>query len=162
MKLTYIYLIDRFSNIDLKFLLKGHSWMRADGVFGHINTKVKSADVEFPTDYIRVVTEAGSVADYMEQDEFINLIPILRGLFTYRKTDVGDVCLDNITTYAWYRFTKTDAGEVVMMLKKTVISSEPWTIVAIEKRRGADHVEISDCPRPYCNEVDAGVYQNQR
>lgn len=131
-------------------------------MFGHINNKAKSADIEFPEEYIQVIQEAGSAVEYMTQEEFINFVPILRGLFTFRKTDVGNVRLDNITTYAWYRFTKTDAGEVVMMLKKTTVSNDPWIIVAIEKRRGQQHNQLSDCPRPYCDEYDDGTFEGKK
>lgn len=94
----------QYDDIDLKFLLKGHSWMRADGVFGHINNKARQATVELPREYINIVNEAGSVATYMNQEEFVDMSAMLHGLFTQRKTDVTNTPLDNITTYAWYRY----------------------------------------------------------
>ncbi len=93
--------------------------MQPDGVFGHINNQARPANIELPREYIAVVNVAGAVATYMEQSDFVDITTILNRLFTQRKTDVAGLPFDNITTYAWYRFTKSDAGEVMMLLKKT-------------------------------------------
>ena len=93
--------------------------MRPDGVFGHINNQLRQATVETPLGYLPIVHAAGAVGNFMEQTDFIDMFSVLNGLFMQRKTDVSGAPLDNITTYAWYRFTKTDAGELVMMLKKS-------------------------------------------
>ena len=70
---------------------------------------------------------------------------ILNGLFTQQKTDVFGVSLDKITTYAWYRFTKTDSGEVVMMLKKSTDVNDLWTVVAIEKLKDQVENTLEEC-----------------
>jgi len=136
--------------------------MRPDGVFGHINNKAKHTDVELPEDYLQVIAEAGSVGDFMQQDEFINYVTMFRGLFTYRKTDVVGTALVNITTYAWYRFSKTDAGEVVMLVKKTTEIIDPWIVVAIEKRKGAQHIPITDCRKAYGIEYEDNTFEYER
>ena len=44
--------------------------------------------------------------------EFIELLPLLWGIFTIRHNDINNNKTDKITTYAWYRFEKNAAGEV--------------------------------------------------
>lgn len=148
--MAYLVRTGRCNDIDLKFLLKGHSWMRPDGVFGHINNKLKQATIEIPLEYLPIVEAAGAVGNFMEQTDFIDMSNILNGLFTQQKTDITSAALDNITTYAWYRFTKTDSGEVVMCLKKTTDVNDLWIVVAIEKFKGQVENPIEESDRPYC------------
>ena len=148
--MAYLIRTGRFTDVDLKFLLKDHSWMRPDGVFGHINNQLRQATVETPLEYLSIVHAAGAVGNFMEQTDFIDMSSVLNGLFTQRKTDVSGAPLDNITTYAWYRFTKTDAREVVMMLKKSTDITALWTVVSIKKVKGQVENPLEECDRPYC------------
>jgi hypothetical protein len=43
--IAWLIYTDKYTMIDLKFLMKGHSFMRPDGVFGRINSVAKAHDI---------------------------------------------------------------------------------------------------------------------
>lgn len=112
--------------IDLKFLLKGHSFMRPDGVFGRINTAAKDYTIEMPQEWFTPMAESGTSPHPLNSSDFIQFIPLVRGLFTIRRHDESGARTDKITTYAWYRFLKNDVGKVVMMVWKQIQENIPW------------------------------------
>ena len=88
--------------VDLKFLCKGHSYMRPDGVFGRINTAAKTHDIEIPSEWFSVMMESGTKPTEMLPQEFLDMTIMLRGLFTICRFDEQNKRVDNITTYAWF------------------------------------------------------------
>lgn len=140
--------------IDLKFLLKGHSFMRPDGVFGRINATAKGHDIELPHEWCDIIDDSGSHAIQIVPEDFIEMLPMLRGIFTIRKNDENGEKINTITTYAWYRFLKNDEGEVVMMLRSEINETIPWVTLNIQKKRGIVEHDIETLDKPYCTYAD--------
>lgn len=148
--IAWLIYTDRCKCIDLKFLLKGHSFMLPDSVFGRIQNSAKHFDIEVPSQWKEVMTDASTVPNEVLSAEFLDLVPLLRGIFTIRHADVDGGRIDKITTYAWYRFQKNETGEVLMMLRKEIKEDIAWKILKIEKLKGQVEHNIDDMNRPYC------------
>ena len=136
--------------IDLKFLLKGHSFMRPDRVFRRINTAAKDCNIELPHEWFAPMMQLGTIPNVVAPADFIEFIPLFCGLFTIWHYDETGVQTDKITTYAWYRFLKNDAGKVVIMVHKEIQENIPWQTLNIQKKRGLIHHEVETLDRPYC------------
>ena len=145
---------NKFSIIDLKFLLKGHSFMHPDGTFGRIQNAAKTENVWVPTDYSNIILNSGASATEMKNEDFINIIPLVKGLFTTRKYDSNNEKLDKITTYAWFRFMKNEKSDVIMMVRKELNEDTPWRNVSIEKEKSRWIYDKNDLERLYCRKIN--------
>ena len=75
--IAWLVYSDRLRMVDLKFLLKGHSFMLPDSVFGRINTEAKGYNIEMPYEWLKPMLNSGAAATQVLPHKFIELLPLL-------------------------------------------------------------------------------------
>jgi hypothetical protein len=108
------------------------------------------------------MVESGTKPIPILPEEILDMTPLLRGLFVIRKTNEENQRIDRITTYAWFRFLKNDAGEVAMMIRKEIDETLPWQTLNLQKKRALVFHNIEHMDRPYCIQTEAGWIPQKR
>ena len=133
----------RFTRIDHKFLVRGHTYLPCDRDFALIEKKKSSAVVHLPGDCEKVIKEARPSKPFniqkMSEDKFFDF-SALTANFTMRKK-----CLSKqnvlISTGMWFNFGEGEDGDKVVAhpgeywMKTTFSTQDPWQKVCILKGR---------------------------
>ena len=133
----------RFSQVDHKFLVKGHTYLLNDRDFSHIEKRKDSAVIYTPSDWETVVQEAcvqkPFIVKRMDQSEFYDFANITNQ-HTHRKKDsIGKGVL--ISKARWMNFGQTDSsGRVIkhpneVWIHYSYSMEERWSKVNLLKRR---------------------------
>lgn len=133
----------RFTRIDHKFLVRGHTYLPCDRDFALIEKRKPSAMVHLPGDWEKVIKEARPSKPFdiqrMSKDNFFDF-SVLSANFTMRKK-----CLSKqtvlISTGMWFNFGEgEDGGKIIAhpgeyWMKTTFSTQDPWQKVCILKGR---------------------------
>ena len=140
---THLMVQKRFSRIDHKYLVRGHTYLPNDRDFSQIEKRKSSARVYLPQDWEKVVRESCSSKPFsvqkMTRKKFLDMEPRTR-YFTMRKKDhKGSPVL--ISKASWLNFgegeedgaTISHPGEYWM--RSSFSEEEAWQKVSIFKGR---------------------------
>jgi hypothetical protein len=133
----------RFTRIDHKFLVRGHTYLPCDRDFALIEKRKPSAVVHLPSDWEKVIKEARPSKPFnmqtMSEDKFLDF-SVLTKKFTMRKkcSSKQNVL---ISTGMWFNFGEGECGDKVIehhgeyWMKTSFSTEDPWQKVCILKGR---------------------------
>lgn len=138
---THLIFQKRFSRIDHKFLVRGHTYLPNDRDFAHIEKRKASAKVHLPKDWEEVVRESCPSKPFhiqkMTKEMFYDVEPLTR-YFTMRKKDYkGSPVL--ISKANWLNFGEGEEDGTIIShpgeywMRSSFSEDEDWQKVCILK-----------------------------
>ena len=136
--------LERFEQVDHKFLVRGHTYLPNDRDFAHIEKRKESARVYVPKDWELVVREARPMSPFtvipMDASKFVDFTE-LSEQYTHRKKD-ADKKPVLISKAVWMNFGQGEdtSGELKkhpneVWLRYSYNTDEPWSKVSLLKGR---------------------------
>lgn len=136
--------LDRFQQIDHKFLVRGHTYLPNDRDFAHIEKRKESARVHVPTDWEKIVREARPRHPFdvvsVTSSEFFDFSPVTKQ-FTHRKKDTDKKPV-LISKAMWMNFGqgRDTSGKVKnhpneVWIRYSYDTDEPWRKLSLLKGR---------------------------
>ena len=136
--------LERFEQVDHKFLVRGHTYLPNDRDFAHIEKRKESARVYVPKDWELVVREARPLSPFtvvpMESSKFLDFAELSKQ-YTHRKKD-ADKKPVLISKAVWMNFGQGEdiSGELKkhpneVWLRYSYNTDEPWSKVSLLKGR---------------------------
>lgn len=148
----------RFTRIDHKYLVRGHTYLPNDRDFAQIEKRKASAKVYLPEQWEEIIRESCPSKPFriqrMTKEKFFDFMPLTQ-CFTLRKKDNNGLSV-LISKANWLNFGEgEDSGTIVShpgeyWMKSSFDSEEPWQKVCILKgRRKLTPPSDIDCPIKY-------------
>ena len=140
---SYLIAQNRFTRIDHKYLVRGHTYLLNDRDFSRIEKRKASARVHLPEDWENVVCEACPSKPFevvkMTREKFSNIADLTKHFTLQKKDSNGSPVL--LSRANWLNFGEGEEnGEVVShpqeyWMRSSFNTQEPWQKVCILKGR---------------------------